>query len=59
LPEEQGGFRLTRFASMHPGGCNMAMADGSVHFVMETINLGLYRGLGARDDEIPVGGFNP
>ena len=57
LPESQGGFRLTRFASKHAGGCNMVMADGSVHFVAETISLGAYRSMGTRADGLPVGGW--
>ena len=45
------------FGSFHPGGCQFAMADGSVHFVSESIDLTLYRSLGARSDSLPVGGF--
>ena len=40
-----------------PGGCHFAMADGSVHFVAETIDITVYRGLGAREDGLPVRGF--
>lgn len=45
------------FGSKHPGGCHFAMADGSAHFVSETIDLTLYRGLGVRDDGLPVQGL--
>ena len=38
------------FGSYHPGGCHFAMVDGSVHFVLEDIDLMTYRSLGARDD---------
>ena len=38
--EEAYGFR-----SMHPGGLQFAYADGSVHFVSNGIDLGLYRAL--------------
>jgi prepilin-type N-terminal cleavage/methylation domain-containing protein/prepilin-type processing-associated H-X9-DG protein len=36
------------FRSLHPGGGNFAMADGSVRFIKETINLGTYRALATR-----------
>lgn len=61
----QGGASLlmgtwTRaFGSYHPGGCNFAMADGSVHFVSETISQTIYRQLGVRDDGLPAGGYTP
>jgi prepilin-type N-terminal cleavage/methylation domain-containing protein/prepilin-type processing-associated H-X9-DG protein len=47
------------FGSRHPGGCHFAMADASVHFLAETIDLTLFRGLGVRDDSAPVGGLRP
>ena len=31
--------------SRHPGGVNVCMADGSVHFVQETIHIGLWQDL--------------
>ncbi len=36
------------FRSAHPGGLNFAMADGSVHFVQESISLNVYRALATR-----------
>jgi prepilin-type N-terminal cleavage/methylation domain-containing protein/prepilin-type processing-associated H-X9-DG protein len=33
------------FNSMHPGGLNFVYADGSVHFIDESIELGTYRAL--------------
>ncbi len=52
-----GNVASATFGSHHSGGCNFAMADGSVHFVTETIDITFYRGLGARDDGFPKGGF--
>jgi prepilin-type N-terminal cleavage/methylation domain-containing protein/prepilin-type processing-associated H-X9-DG protein len=36
------------FRSLHPGGGNFAMADGSVTFIKDSINLAVYRALGTR-----------
>src|SRR5262249_46402196 len=36
------------FRSLHPGGANFAMADGSVKFIKNSINVNTYRGLGTR-----------
>ena len=36
------------FRSLHPGGANFAMADGSVKFIKNSINVKTYRGLGTR-----------
>ena len=49
---------LTTFGSYHPGGCNIAFADGSVQFVSQMIDINLYRRLGSRADGTP-GGYNP
>jgi len=45
------------FGSKHVGGCHFALADGSVHFVSENIDLNTYRQLGAMNDAAPVGGL--
>ncbi len=37
------------FKSMHPGGAQFVMADGSVHFVSESIDHNIYRGLATRN----------
>jgi prepilin-type N-terminal cleavage/methylation domain-containing protein/prepilin-type processing-associated H-X9-DG protein len=39
----QWGFR-----SQHPGGINVLMGDGSVHFIKDSINLAIYQSLGTR-----------
>ena len=46
------------FGSFHPGGCHFLMADGSVHFVSENIDLALYQQTAIRDDGLPVGGVH-
>jgi prepilin-type N-terminal cleavage/methylation domain-containing protein len=40
--------------SLHPGGVNLAAADGSGRFVSETIDLQLWQWLGAREDGEPA-----
>ncbi len=53
------GTHFTRgFSSYHDGGANFVLADGSVHFVRDSIDLATYQGLGQRSDGTPVGGFN-
>jgi prepilin-type processing-associated H-X9-DG protein len=37
------------FKSRHPGGVQFVMADGSVHFVNESIDHNIYRGLSTRN----------
>jgi len=49
---------MRTFGSYHPGGCNVAFADGSVQFVSQMIDINLYRQLGSRADGTP-GGYNP
>jgi prepilin-type N-terminal cleavage/methylation domain-containing protein/prepilin-type processing-associated H-X9-DG protein len=36
-------------SSAHPGGVNMAMADGSIHFVVDSITLPAWRAMGTRN----------
>ena len=38
------------FGSMHPGVTNFLFADGSVHSVANSLDLGTYRQLGHRSD---------
>jgi prepilin-type processing-associated H-X9-DG protein len=58
-PNTDGVAGTRGFSSYHPGGCHFALADGSVQFVSENIDLTTYRQLARRGDERPVGGFSP
>ena len=42
------------FGSWHPGGCHFGLADGSIRFVSETIELNVYRIAAQRDSGQPV-----
>jgi prepilin-type N-terminal cleavage/methylation domain-containing protein/prepilin-type processing-associated H-X9-DG protein len=45
------------YGSQHPGGVHVALADGSVRFVSENIDLNVWSYLGSRADGTPVGDF--
>jgi prepilin-type processing-associated H-X9-DG protein len=40
--------RLSAFGSLHPGGANFALVDGSVRFIAETIDINVYRAISTR-----------
>jgi len=40
--------RINAYGSMHPGGCQVALVDGSVRFVAQTISPVTFRALGTR-----------
>lgn len=50
--------QVTTFGSKHPGGASFTMADGSTHFLSESIDLALYRTLGQRNSRAMKAGFN-
>jgi len=56
-PSTRIGTWSSCFGSHHAGGCNFALADASVHFISESIDLNVYRQLGARNDGGPMGGL--
>jgi prepilin-type processing-associated H-X9-DG protein len=41
--------------SLHPGGCNVCMADGSTNFVSEATDLNIQKYLGLIADGITLG----
>lgn len=51
-----GGLHSTsNFRSDHPGGVNFLFADGSVHFLYETMDQAAYEQLSTIDEGIPAG----
>jgi prepilin-type N-terminal cleavage/methylation domain-containing protein len=51
------GFGLIPSRSMHTGGVNVALGDGTVRFVQSTVDLLTWQRLGAADDGMPLGDF--
>jgi prepilin-type N-terminal cleavage/methylation domain-containing protein/prepilin-type processing-associated H-X9-DG protein len=43
------------FGSRHSGGCNFCLADGSVKFVSDSVDLATYQAMGTRNDGLPAG----
>ncbi|TVS21133.1 MAG: DUF1559 domain-containing protein, partial [Planctomycetaceae bacterium] len=48
------GSQQRVFGSNHPGGCHFGLADASVRFVSETIDLVTYWALGRRESGLPI-----
>jgi prepilin-type processing-associated H-X9-DG protein len=46
------GWRAAR--SLHPGGVNILMADGSVRYIGDEVDLILWRGLSTRNAGDPI-----
>jgi len=42
-PIIQGADSVFSFSSVHPGGANFAFADGSIHFISDTVQFGWHR----------------
>jgi prepilin-type processing-associated H-X9-DG protein len=54
-----GAYGIGRFkaSSAHPGGVNMVLGDGSVHFIKDHIELSVWRALSTRDDGEVLGSY--
>ncbi len=50
-------YELNTFHSDHPGGVNMVMVDGSVHYIAETTSPDTLNLLAERNDGQPVGSY--
>jgi prepilin-type processing-associated H-X9-DG protein len=48
---------MTIANSAHPGGVNLLLCDGSVHFVTYGINLVTWRALGTRNGGEVIGDY--
>jgi len=51
------GTHTRCFGSWHQGGAHFVLADGSVHFLSENIDLATYRQIAQRADSLPLGGL--
>lgn len=48
IPYTSGNFNDVSFGSEHPGGCHFTLADASVRFVSETVDMDVYRATASR-----------
>lgn len=48
------GSQRRACSSLHPGGAQFALCDGSVQFLSETVDGEVYRRLGNKEDGLPV-----
>ncbi len=51
------GRAVQAFSSRHPGGAHFLFADGSVHFLQESIDGQTLEHLACRNDGLPTGNF--
>jgi len=49
-----GNGRWAYTRSYHTGGVNAALADGSVRFIRDSVDLQTYRAMGTRNDGLPI-----
>ncbi len=52
-----GNVASAVFGSHHPGNCNFAMGNGSVHFLSENMDSHAFRSPGIHNDGLPLGGL--
>ncbi len=54
MPYQNGNtFNDVSMGSMHPGGTHFGIADGSVRFISETVDMTLYLSAGSRNGKEP------
>ncbi len=53
----RNGYGWFAARSLHPGGVNLGLGDGSVRFVSDTVNLPVWRALGTRAGGEPAGEY--
>ena len=56
-PKPRSGFVWASARSRHPGGVVVGMADGSTHFVSESIDLSIWQAMATRAGEEPLAAF--
>jgi len=56
-PATTGKITSAALKSMHPGGINILLADGSVRSILDSINLDTYKNLADRRDQQTLGDF--
>ena len=56
-PTVHGIIMEMAFGSYHPGGAMFGLADGSIRYISNTIDLNIYHGICSRDEGEVVGDF--
>lgn len=54
LSNSRPGIGMATARSLHPGGVNVLMGDGSTRFTLESVSQEVWRGLGTRNGGEPV-----
>lgn len=57
LPNDPTVWDADIFYSLHPGGCNFVMGDGSVRFISSNVNSTAYESLATRAGNEPLGDY--
>lgn len=57
MPISTAGLQYSAARSRHPGGVNVLLADGSVRFVRNSVNLSTWQALGTMDGGETIGDY--